>query len=1110
MLALLLGRVLGRAALRDQLRMVLNTTFRLPVADGPFKLSVKDTTKLRYSRQRRTLTALAPGTLQIEVRRGALIGYASKITVEILAISSLHIGLPLACPREFYVGDKIDIDVYAIFIDDKGGRRSYDPTRSVKVFVNDTSVLRIKWQVGHARRPGFATIYATLHGFTSETITINVFHRLTARPGFATVCGERQSLAAAGGPVPWPGLGQRSWVACGDFKKFDYDHESGLIVFKEKFEGTCTLHVQNNAPERCPIQATVNFTVKACASRKVFLTIRDLNASDENPCGYLGPTKSLVWSDREFHVPSGHSLEVDYEVICEDGSSLGRDLGGCPILLSKRDLTDAPIVWQAAKSGTLRAKLDCGDRQRIPRIKVAVVRPPRFPNSTIDVWYNDDSTAVTLIDGSSNLTTNDTLTRVVGRDVAVLPSADARFVRISDICVPEHVAVGRVVTVVPALLVIDGPVDAIWDNVLNYRVRVIDQFGRPIGSQFYRKMTMAASPEGFGAAHWRRHPTRWTLRATGPGDVLLTAALDNVTGSLQVRLHATPVCAPAVGRVSLRGRVNFSVDPICRVVAMDESADEFRTFVDDSPGFELIPLVSGNLSIGVGVECENSDHEYEAVCEVQSIEYFRVVLNKSTDSSFVGCFVLVDAKIDASCGLLQPDSVTWSVSGTRCEWKLLWDDSVVVHGLEKGTVRLNADVGVVPSASIDVYFDEELVVTPGHITLPPHANYQIDVHPEGATFASSSPQLSVKGGLVTATEPGNYLVNVSYHSQWKLVTVGVEEPGVLFLDALGGGVVRPRLVDPDGQEFSGTNGTTLTIKPPAIPGRDGDWRVTSAVVDCTVESPSFRRRHRIQLEDIAVKDATVQAGVPLAGVECVPSREVECRNGQFVGTRAETVNVGGVVVRVFEYIDVFLRRQSELEYRVEPRTFPDVDLDGAISANDLEYACDWNAAECGVAKYDAGRGVCRLELNTPRLCPVRSMLVVRVKSNSTNVSLSRAVDLVRNNPWGESIRLANATATLHVYQRAADIRVVQGIEGVNVTLDEEGGSTKVRLRQTAEYRPGCVRLLEVKSQEMMKICVRAERKAARTAGRWAETAVKAFWAALALIAGYVVFSSCLG
>jgi hypothetical protein len=210
MLAVFLGRVLGAPALLDQIHMVVDAKFHLPIAEGPFKLSIKDRTKLRFDSQKHTLTALAPGTIEIEVRRGSLIGYTSKITVEIFAISSLHIGLPVACPREFYVGDKIDIHVYAVFIYDKGSRRSYDPTHSVKIFTNDTSVLRPRKRSSLALRPGFATIYATFHNFTTEAITINVFDRLTTRPYFLTVCGEAQSLARAGGPVPWPGLSQGS------------------------------------------------------------------------------------------------------------------------------------------------------------------------------------------------------------------------------------------------------------------------------------------------------------------------------------------------------------------------------------------------------------------------------------------------------------------------------------------------------------------------------------------------------------------------------------------------------------------------------------------------------------------------------------------------------------------------------------------------------------------------------------------------------------------------------------------------------------------------------------------------------------------------------------
>jgi hypothetical protein len=96
-----------------------------------------------------------------------------------------------------------------------------------------------------------------------------------------------------------------------------------------------------------------------------------------------------------------------------------------------------------------------------------------------------------------------------------------------------------------------------------------------------------------------------------------------------------------------------------------------------------------------------------------------------------------------------------------------------------------------------------------------------------------------------------------------------------------------------------------------------------------------------------------------------------------------------------------------------------------------------------------------------------------------------------------------------VQPRAADIRVIQAVKGVRVTLDEEGGWTKIGLNQTAQYQPGCVQLLEIKSQEILKICVAAQKKPAGRATRWAETTINAGLAALALVAGYVVFGSWL-
>jgi hypothetical protein len=303
----------------------------------------------------------------------------------------------------------------------------------------------------------------------------------------------------------------------------------------------------------------------------------------------------------------------------------------------------------------------------------------------------------------------------------------------------------------------------------------------------------------------------------------LKVTVDGITSEeLLVRTYSEPTCSPGGANIWVGGQAKFSVLPTQRCSHSVEIPDHATPIIKaerTSAGFYAKGLNGGSTGVTVHVKCDDLEYGLpDAVCDVSVCEVTGIELAKSTDSSYVGSYVNVSAKLQSGC-VAPLTSVDWKVdSKINARWKAVHDKSLLIQGFEEGHINVGLSVPEWNTHVAEVvYFDHALYVSPRLALLPPGATLQLEARDEknqslDAGFKSSSEGLRVSDdGVVKASNLGNYSVNVSYHTQWQLVSISVTDPAALFLEPIGAGRVDEHLVDADGQQYTTKEGTQSTL-----------------------------------------------------------------------------------------------------------------------------------------------------------------------------------------------------------------------------------------------------------------------------------------------------------
>jgi hypothetical protein len=151
--------------------------------------------------------------------------------------------------------------------------------------------------------------------------------------------------------------------------------------------------------------------------------------------------------------------------------------------------------------------------------------------------------------------------------------------------------------------------------------------------------------------------------------------------------------------------------------------------------------------------------------------------------------------LSTSGGLLKPKKVQWGSSGPG------------------DVVSLTANVDEpVPPATLDVPFDPKLEVLTRDLILPEGSTFQLIVAGDlPVTYQSRDSSVIVTdSGLVQAVSIGTRVVIVRFKSQFTTVGIKVTQPRALYLEKQGAAAATVRLLDEDGQQYSGRAGSTFS------------------------------------------------------------------------------------------------------------------------------------------------------------------------------------------------------------------------------------------------------------------------------------------------------------
>jgi hypothetical protein len=786
------------------------------------------------------------------------------------------------------------------------------------------------------------------------------------------------------------------------------------------------------------------------------------------------------------------------------------------------NLTASPSGFIPPTSFRVRAKVPDNIFPVVPApstpwVDFQVVLPHSIEGGDAWLWHAAPQQKRTIAGGEGPFITTDGSAVLAGRALTVGPDRTQanRTIVVTDHCIPENRATIQIATYWPAQISLDGPVVGLVGEHLHYTVRLIDNHGRDIPvSEFVliKRESEGTLPDGTTVAFTPDSfdPSRYLLIGPRPeGDSIpvdLSVNFEGLVAKKRVTIYAHPTCKVVGNKTVWAGDdVTFDIAPsTCRASIASVSSSAVTAFVLPSGAIGARANASGNYGISVSLECQGLKLP-DTICPLSVWQYFNLDLQlRPTRSPYVGSYVIITPRLNTSNGF-QPTTgtVNWTASGPA-DSVVLFDNTLVLHGYAVGTVVVTAQaLEPVKLATAEIYFDYKLKVLTRDLLLPVGTTYQLAVADDlPVTYESLHPAVRVtQTGLVTAIQLGIATVIVRYKSQLSVVGINVTSPAALYLEHVGGTTAVARLLDADGQQYSGRNGSTIAFTPALSYSEDGDRYTLSVpggptVVEGAVTAAGVTRDHHVLLHPgIVPWDFAVQRGVILSLTCHAPKPDWDSANLDVIlVTDSGEVNArhsGETTVScapdiatratVFELVGLELARINDSAFAVRPLIFSTTKIspDRKLHfAPDLTYKCAWDAPECGETAYT--NGTCLLTLKSPRLCPIVSVLKVTAVSRSLNLSVNGTSTIVHNTPWGRTeIRIklpyGNSTTTpLYGKVRKQDVVLVdEPPKGIEWSIDDARlECLTLKLRATGAYgAETTLTLLDSASREKVRIFI---------------------------------------
>jgi hypothetical protein len=196
--------------------------------------------------------------------------------------------------------------------------------------------------------------------------------------------------------------------------------------------------------------------------------------------------------------------------------------------------------------------------------------------------------------------------------------------------------------------------------------------------------------------------------------------------------------------------------------------------------------------------------------KVTVIEIYGILFEQSTETPYVGSYILFRAWLDTSHERrnILAHNVSWAVEGAA-NWTID-AENLVIYGEKPGNVTISATcLGFERSLTFNI--DYELVVKPAHILLAIGATANVTVERDLPVNLSTTVNgLAFGENSITAISPGKYAVSVGYHSQLKSIAVVASDPETIYVE---NETKRQHVLDPDGQEYDDVDAALRAKRP---------------------------------------------------------------------------------------------------------------------------------------------------------------------------------------------------------------------------------------------------------------------------------------------------------
>ncbi|KAH0789760.1 putative nuclear pore protein [Histomonas meleagridis] len=988
---------------------------------GYFDYKVKNTSVLTLTPDHRIITK-AIGKTKIVVYDQKIPDFKAKAKIYIRELSQVIIDLPY---REFYVGDKIVSNISATYVGKDGEMKKFDYVQESSVFVEDESIVDRNLI---CQSVGFSTVQFSVGNVRSEKVMVSVIDKLNVRSPITGTSLKWLNLNRNGGPNLWPdGTTQYSELKCGEATPI-LNNEGNMIMFKEDYDGECILSVQNERSEHNPhpILAQKTFKVISKAITHLGLFVIDPNTISPKECGFVTNEKSESYLT-SVTIPVNHTLQGYLYAYGKDDEELG-------------PFDDPALEIKAIGKSGKEYQISLNEFQVYEDMTITISEP-EIPNYVFNihviyphylsedelpfVLYNKEKNPINsqIIEGSGNFQIIGNNVNLNGeRELIIYPNSETkRTIQINDICIPENQFKFDVYTEAIGSLTIEGPRYGVIGQRIQLKTILLSVNSQPITPKSFDLITWACKPDNLTKVdknHWEIVPQK-------PGRINIEIWADDIRSTHDIDIYSNMIFPTDFIKTFVNDKT------ILKVIGGPDNTSQILFISNDTNVVEIkdeniaISLRPGNATIKAIVP----EKPEMGTCElrIRVLEAKELILEMSTYTPYVDSYVKIIPLIDTDDGIVSARSVSWNVDGND-KWEKLYDNSLMIQGEKEGYVIITALTPHSVSKTIKIYFDYKLELNmPNHLLLPIGAHYDIKVQNnlpvnysiqtiEGSDVATVNDD-----GLLTINSIGRFVIIIKYKQQWRAVSVTASIPSSLYLQSQASSTLYPRLLDIDGQEYTGKK--NIDIKPNVtypylISGGSYAFTIPSDVTTTSYVAFNASYQSEFNLMDTSLlfpyklihpQNPTIQRGATIQFI--CHSKQQYWRS---LNERVATVTDGGYVyavksgksiiqcspdidtpIRVVDFEAVSLEKVSKTLYKIVSQLSDnDVDPSTLQYSDDMSYLCQWDATECGSVKHITMNNshYCLINFYDRRLCPLHSNLQVLVESPKASLKLKGVID----------------------------------------------------------------------------------------------------------------------